>query len=237
MDMTLLIYILIGIFGIYFVLRALKKFLSLFFVITNFIIFFAILVYILPIIFLPTVQIVKDFIFSIFIDINDIYTHGVCESNKLFNFFAKFFDFIATMFNFVSKLGLPINTCHFNNTIFVLLAKLGFIFFLIYRLCLYYKNIISKQDQIGPESVQEHEQLIKRWGNKLIAFTSRLDPSIKHEAIESLNEFNQLLSVAVEKELITEKQAEGMVRLVESGELKPDIELQRLKALIENIKS
>jgi hypothetical protein len=86
---------------------------------------------------------------------------------------------------------------------------------------------ITKLVRSGSKQDQVREQLVKR-------LETRLATMNKHEAIESpLIALNQLLPNAIERGLISEQQAERMVCLIDSGSLKPEIALQRIKSLIE----
>ena len=88
---------------------------------------------------------------------------------------------------------------------------------------------ISKLVRSGSKQDQIREQLIKKMELRLSA--------LKKDERNKLNftELSQLLAVAIEKDLITELKAKSMISLIENGSLNPDIAIQRLKALIENI--
>jgi hypothetical protein len=84
---------------------------------------------------------------------------------------------------------------------------------------------ITKLVRSGSKQDQVREQLVKR-------LETRLATMNKQEAIESpLIALNQLLPTVIEKGLISEQQAERMVCLIESGSLKAEIALQRIKSL------
>jgi hypothetical protein len=78
----------------------------------------------------------------------------------------------------------------------------------------------SHQDQI-------RAQLIKKMEVRLAALKQ------DHAKESPLEELHLLLSVVIEKGLISEVQAERMVALIENGSLKAEIALQRIKSLIE----
>jgi len=84
---------------------------------------------------------------------------------------------------------------------------------------------IAKMVRSGSKQDQVREQLIKRLEARLALLTK------EGQLDSSLNELNQLLAIVIEKGLITEAQAERMVGLIESGVLKINIALQRLKSL------
>ena len=77
----------------------------------------------------------------------------------------------------------------------------------------------SKQDQI-------REELIKRLEARITKL-KRADNNDIH-----LVEFKQLLTIALENNLLTESRAESMVSLIENNCLKVDIAIQRIKSLI-----
>jgi hypothetical protein len=86
---------------------------------------------------------------------------------------------------------------------------------------------ISKLVRSGSKQDQVREQLIK-------IFESRLTALNKIEIQNfPLEELNQLLPIVIRKGLISEEQGERMVGLIESGALKAEIALQRLKSLSE----
>ncbi len=84
---------------------------------------------------------------------------------------------------------------------------------------------IAKLVRSGSKQDQVREQLIKR-------FESRLAALSKYEIQDfPLEELNQLLPIVIGKGLISAEQAERMVGLIESGSLKAEIALQRLKSM------
>jgi hypothetical protein len=88
---------------------------------------------------------------------------------------------------------------------------------------------ISKLVRSGGKQDHIREQLIKKMELRLEA----LKKDKRNEL--SLTELSQLLIVAIEKDLISELKAKSMISLIENGSLDPDIAIQRLKSLIENI--
>jgi hypothetical protein len=86
---------------------------------------------------------------------------------------------------------------------------------------------ISKLVRSGSHQDQIRVQLIKKMEGRLAAL--RQD----HPKESSLEDLHQLLSIVIEKGLISEVQAERMVVLIENGSLKAEIALQRIKSLIE----
>ena len=88
---------------------------------------------------------------------------------------------------------------------------------------------ISKLVRSGGKQDHIREQLIKKMELRL----SALKKDERNEL--NLTELSQLLVVAIEKDLISELKAKSMISLIENGSLNPDIAIQRLKALIENI--
>ncbi len=85
---------------------------------------------------------------------------------------------------------------------------------------------IAKLVRSGSKQDQVREELIKR-------LESRLAVLKKAESIDSsLEELHLLLPVAIERELISDVQAERMVGLIESGALKVEIALQRIKLMM-----
>jgi hypothetical protein len=88
---------------------------------------------------------------------------------------------------------------------------------------------ISKLVRSGGKQDHIREQLIKKMELRL----SALKKDERNEL--NLTELSQLLVVAIEKDLISESKAKSMISLIENGSLDPDIAIQRLKSLIENI--
>jgi hypothetical protein len=88
---------------------------------------------------------------------------------------------------------------------------------------------ISKLVRSGGKQDHIREQLIKKMELRL----SALKKDERNEL--NLTELSQLLVVAIEKDLISELKAKSMISLIENGSLDPDIAIQRLKSLIENI--
>ena len=88
---------------------------------------------------------------------------------------------------------------------------------------------ISKLVRSGGKQDHIREQLIKKMELRLEA----LKKDKRNEL--NLTELSQLLIVAIEKDLISELKAKSMISLIENGSLDPDIAIQRLKSLIENI--
>ena len=85
---------------------------------------------------------------------------------------------------------------------------------------------ISKLVRSGSHQDQIRAQLIKKMEGRLAAL--RQD----HPKESSLEDLHQLLSIVIEKGLISEVQAERMVGLVEKGSLKAEVALQRLKSMV-----
>jgi hypothetical protein len=85
---------------------------------------------------------------------------------------------------------------------------------------------ISKLVRSGSHQDQIRAQLIKKMEGRLAAL--RQD----HPKESSLEDLHQLLSIVIEKGLISEVQAERMVGLVEKGSLKAEVALQRLKSML-----
>jgi hypothetical protein len=85
---------------------------------------------------------------------------------------------------------------------------------------------ISKLVRSGSHQDQIRVQLIKKMEGRLAAL--RQD----HPKESSLEDLHQLLSIVIEKGLISEVQAERMVGLVEKGSLKAEVALQRLKSMV-----
>jgi len=85
---------------------------------------------------------------------------------------------------------------------------------------------ISKLVRSGSHQDQIRAQLIKKMEARLAALNQ---DSSKESPFEELH---QLLSVVIEKGLISEVQAERMVGLVEKGSLKAEVALQRLKSMM-----
>lgn len=85
---------------------------------------------------------------------------------------------------------------------------------------------ISKLVRSGSHQDQIRAQLIKKMEVRLAAL--RQD----HPKESSLEDLHQLLSIVIEKGLISEVQAERMVGLVEKGSLKAEVALQRLKSML-----
>ena len=84
---------------------------------------------------------------------------------------------------------------------------------------------ITKLVRSGSKQDQVRKQLIK-------SLETRLANLNKNETNEfPLNSLNQLLPIVIENGLISEEQAERMVDLIESGCLKAEIALQRIKSL------
>ena len=85
---------------------------------------------------------------------------------------------------------------------------------------------VSKLVRSGSKQDQIREQLIKR-------LEARINNSNKDKVNESpLIELKQLLSIALEKNLITDVRAESMVGLIENGSMKAEIAILRIKSLI-----
>ena len=79
----------------------------------------------------------------------------------------------------------------------------------------------SKQDQI-------REELIKRLEARI---TKARETGNNNDNIQ-LVEFKQLLTIALEKNLISDERAKSMVSLVEIGSMKPETAILRIKSLI-----
>jgi hypothetical protein len=92
---------------------------------------------------------------------------------------------------------------------------------------------ISKLVRSGSKHDQIREQLIKRLEARITKINIDTDTVEENQA--PLIELGELLSIALDKNLITDARAESMVKLMENGSLNPDIAIQRLKSLIENI--
>ena len=89
---------------------------------------------------------------------------------------------------------------------------------------------ISKLVRSGSKQDQIREQLIKR----LEARITKLRKTGNNDF--HLVEFKQLLTIAIERNLLTESRAESMVSLIENGSLKIEIGIQRIKSLISSHK-
>ena len=85
---------------------------------------------------------------------------------------------------------------------------------------------ISKLVRSGSHQDQIRAQLIKKMEGRLAALKQ------DHPKESSLEDLHQLLSIVIEKGLISEVQAERMVGLVEKGSLKAEVALQRLKSMV-----
>lgn len=83
----------------------------------------------------------------------------------------------------------------------------------------------SKHDQI-------RKQLIKRLEARITNTNTDTNTDTLEESQAPLIELRQLLSIALEKNLITDGRAESMVQLIENGSMKAEIAILRIKSLI-----
>jgi hypothetical protein len=89
---------------------------------------------------------------------------------------------------------------------------------------------ISKLVRSGSKQDQIREQLIKRFEVRITKLRKKGNNDVH------LVEFKQLLSIAIEKNLLTESRTESMVSLIENGSLKIEMGIQRIKSLISSHK-
>jgi hypothetical protein len=88
---------------------------------------------------------------------------------------------------------------------------------------------ISKLVRSGSKHDQIREQLIKRLKARI---TNTNTKNTIEESQAPLIELKQLLSVALEKNLITDARSESMVQLIENGSMNAEIATLRIKSLI-----
>lgn len=84
---------------------------------------------------------------------------------------------------------------------------------------------ISKLVRSGSEQDQIREQIIKRFKDRLIRM------SIDHSRITEIDELRELLPIMISNDIISEDQANRMLKLIESGNLSPSLALQRLREM------
>ena len=87
---------------------------------------------------------------------------------------------------------------------------------------------IAKLVRSGSEQDQIREELIKRLEARI---TKARETGNNNDGVQ-LVEFKQLLSIALERNLVSDEKAKSMVSLIEIGSMKPETAILRLKSLI-----